>query len=285
MRTYSSWARMGQRWPGLLCLCWNTEHLAACSQQGSDSLCQSSEHSPISAGTNVPTRRAVPALALPNEPVTESALASRQGACLQQSKQYSAVKEELRLAGLWLHVHWLRLVGHFCCVPKLFLRPLKISLLCFRAIINHFNPKIESYAAVNHISQLSEDQVSQACDDPFSCWLLEYRCLGVPCAHWDWWCCSNMRGEGGTLVFLVQMRMRGRETRLALANFTITCRLLGQANAERWVRIMKICSIVSKCGWRLWGCWHLEWGRKFLPANLVIGELLGIAWFSTIPGN
>ncbi|XP_074449379.1 armadillo-like helical domain-containing protein 3 isoform X2 [Larus michahellis] len=27
------------------------------------------------------------------------------------------------------------------------------------AIINHFNPKIESYAAVNHISQLSEDQV------------------------------------------------------------------------------------------------------------------------------
>uniref|UniRef100_A0AC11DDB8 Armadillo like helical domain containing 3 n=1 Tax=Ovis aries TaxID=9940 RepID=A0AC11DDB8_SHEEP len=28
-----------------------------------------------------------------------------------------------------------------------------------RAIINHFNPKIESYAAVNHISQLSEEQV------------------------------------------------------------------------------------------------------------------------------
>uniref|UniRef100_A0A8C9ST27 Armadillo like helical domain containing 3 n=1 Tax=Scleropages formosus TaxID=113540 RepID=A0A8C9ST27_SCLFO len=28
-----------------------------------------------------------------------------------------------------------------------------------RAIINHFNPKIESFAAVNHISQLSEDQV------------------------------------------------------------------------------------------------------------------------------
>uniref|UniRef100_A0A8C5TG69 Armadillo like helical domain containing 3 n=1 Tax=Malurus cyaneus samueli TaxID=2593467 RepID=A0A8C5TG69_9PASS len=27
------------------------------------------------------------------------------------------------------------------------------------SIINHFNPKIESYAAVNHISQLSEDQV------------------------------------------------------------------------------------------------------------------------------
>lgn len=33
-------------------------------------------------------------------------------------------------------------------------------ILCFRAIINHFNPKIESYAAVNHISQLSEEQVS-----------------------------------------------------------------------------------------------------------------------------
>lgn len=32
--------------------------------------------------------------------------------------------------------------------------------LCSRAIINHFNPKIESYAAVNHISQLSEEQVN-----------------------------------------------------------------------------------------------------------------------------
>uniref|UniRef100_A0A674BFK1 Armadillo like helical domain containing 3 n=1 Tax=Salmo trutta TaxID=8032 RepID=A0A674BFK1_SALTR len=34
------------------------------------------------------------------------------------------------------------------------------SLVNVRAIINHFNPKIESYAAVNHISQLSEDQVN-----------------------------------------------------------------------------------------------------------------------------
>ncbi|KAL1005530.1 hypothetical protein UPYG_G00060280 [Umbra pygmaea] len=33
------------------------------------------------------------------------------------------------------------------------------SLVNVRAIVNHFNPKIESYAAVNHISQLSEDQV------------------------------------------------------------------------------------------------------------------------------
>uniref|UniRef100_A0A8C5C6B5 Armadillo-like helical domain-containing protein n=1 Tax=Gadus morhua TaxID=8049 RepID=A0A8C5C6B5_GADMO len=33
------------------------------------------------------------------------------------------------------------------------------SLVNVRAIINHFNPKIESYAAVNHISQLSEEQV------------------------------------------------------------------------------------------------------------------------------
>lgn len=32
-------------------------------------------------------------------------------------------------------------------------------LFSSRAIINHFNPKIESYAAVNHISQLSEEQV------------------------------------------------------------------------------------------------------------------------------
>ncbi|MGH0136630.1 UNVERIFIED_CONTAM: hypothetical protein FKN15_070037 [Acipenser sinensis] len=34
-----------------------------------------------------------------------------------------------------------------------------LALVNIRAIINHFNPKIESYAAVNHISQLSEEQV------------------------------------------------------------------------------------------------------------------------------
>ncbi|XP_045424506.1 armadillo-like helical domain-containing protein 3 isoform X3 [Lemur catta] len=33
------------------------------------------------------------------------------------------------------------------------------ALVNIRAIINHFNPKIESYAAVNHISQLSEEQL------------------------------------------------------------------------------------------------------------------------------
>lgn len=33
------------------------------------------------------------------------------------------------------------------------------GLVNVRAIVNHFNPKIESYAAVNHISQLSEEQV------------------------------------------------------------------------------------------------------------------------------
>ncbi|CAL8358589.1 unnamed protein product [Boreogadus saida] len=33
------------------------------------------------------------------------------------------------------------------------------SLVNVRAIINHFNPKIEAYAAENHISQLSEEQV------------------------------------------------------------------------------------------------------------------------------
>uniref|UniRef100_A0A7N8XZY5 Armadillo like helical domain containing 3 n=1 Tax=Mastacembelus armatus TaxID=205130 RepID=A0A7N8XZY5_9TELE len=33
------------------------------------------------------------------------------------------------------------------------------ALVNVRAIINHFNPKIESYAATNHISQLSEEQV------------------------------------------------------------------------------------------------------------------------------
>ncbi|XP_009077916.1 PREDICTED: UPF0668 protein C10orf76 homolog [Acanthisitta chloris] len=101
--------------------------------------------------------RAVPVPAVSSEPVVEPALASG-GVCLGQSKLYRVVSEEL-LSGLWLHMHLLRLAGNFCCIPKLFLRPLKISLLCFRAIINHFNPKIESYAAVNHISQLSEDQV------------------------------------------------------------------------------------------------------------------------------
>jgi len=35
-----------------------------------------------------------------------------------------------------------------------------VCVFCLlRAIVNHFNPKIESYAAVNHISQLSEEQV------------------------------------------------------------------------------------------------------------------------------
>ncbi len=41
-------------------------------------------------------------------------------------------------------------------------KPISFCRFCnFRAIINHFNPKIESYAAVNHISQLSEDQVTE----------------------------------------------------------------------------------------------------------------------------
>ena len=35
-----------------------------------------------------------------------------------------------------------------------------LVFLSLRAIVNHFNPKIESYAAVNHISQLSEEQVN-----------------------------------------------------------------------------------------------------------------------------
>lgn len=42
-------------------------------------------------------------------------------------------------------------------------RPLLHPLFPLRAIINHFNPKIESYAAVNHISQLSEEQVNSHC--------------------------------------------------------------------------------------------------------------------------
>ncbi|EPY82573.1 hypothetical protein CB1_000642031 [Camelus ferus] len=39
------------------------------------------------------------------------------------------------------------------------------ALVNIRAIINHFNPKIESYAAVNHISQLSEEQLLLVKDD------------------------------------------------------------------------------------------------------------------------
>ncbi len=42
----------------------------------------------------------------------------------------------------------------FCFISEVFV------FLSLRAIINHFNPKIESYAAVNHISQLSEEQVN-----------------------------------------------------------------------------------------------------------------------------
>lgn len=45
---------------------------------------------------------------------------------------------------------------------------MKVLFLYFRAIINHFNPKIESYAAVNHISQLSEEQVGTRFESSFS---------------------------------------------------------------------------------------------------------------------
>lgn len=47
-------SRMEQQWPGLLYLCRNTEQFAAYSRQGSNSLLQSGEHSPVSAGTNAP---------------------------------------------------------------------------------------------------------------------------------------------------------------------------------------------------------------------------------------
>ncbi|MGH0154089.1 UNVERIFIED_CONTAM: hypothetical protein FKN15_037769 [Acipenser sinensis] len=41
-----------------------------------------------------------------------------------------------------------------------------LALVNIRAIINHFNPKIESYAAVNHISQLSEEQIHSEATRP-----------------------------------------------------------------------------------------------------------------------
>lgn len=46
-----------------------------------------------------------------------------------------------------------------CLCPLCFISEVFV-FLSLRAIVNHFNPKIESYAAVNHISQLSEEQVN-----------------------------------------------------------------------------------------------------------------------------
>lgn len=105
-----------------------------------------------------------------------------------------------------------RLAGSSCCIPELFWRPVKISPLCFRAIINHFNPKIESYAAVNHISQLSEDQVSQACDCLFIL-LSGIQVLWRALCSLQLVMCSSLRAEVGLFLFLVQMWMRGGQTR------------------------------------------------------------------------
>uniref|UniRef100_A0A7M4F3I0 Armadillo like helical domain containing 3 n=1 Tax=Crocodylus porosus TaxID=8502 RepID=A0A7M4F3I0_CROPO len=74
-----------------------------------------------------------------------------------------------------LAAHWQREETESSSVPGLWEQVLRLStnvgqwkepaskvthaLVNIRAIINHFNPKIESYAAVNHISQLSEEQV------------------------------------------------------------------------------------------------------------------------------
>lgn len=118
-------------------------------------------------------------------------------------------------------MHLLRLAGNFCCISELFLRPLKISLLCFRAIINHFNPKIESYAAVNHISQLSEDQVSQACQvfSHVDLWNVDVQKYLVLLGTDD---VAAVGDASGTLMFLVQMRVRERKAGIALANFTTT---------------------------------------------------------------
>lgn len=68
-------------------------------------------------------------------------------------------------------------------------------ILCFRAIINHFNPKIESYAAVNHISQLSEEQVS----------------LYFPQSGPSWWPASSpLRWQGDCVTELLVGVARAR---------------------------------------------------------------------------
>ena len=72
-----------------------------------------------------------------------------------------------------------------------------LFFLSSRAIINHFNPKIESYAAVNHISQLSEEQVNNTLH-LFSCcmyikWMsatswtyLVHLQMTVAISKWNW---------------------------------------------------------------------------------------------------
>lgn len=56
-----------------------------------------------------------------------------------------------------------------------------------------------------------------------------------------------MAAANGTLMFLVQMPVRERKARIALANFATTYRDFGPANVEGWVRTRKIFSIVIKC--------------------------------------
>lgn len=58
--------------------------------------------------------------------------------------------------------------------------------------------------------------------------------------------CGSMGGGGRTLVPC--SGMGERRTNKALSDFTITCRHLGPANAGGKVKMMKVCSTVSKCG-------------------------------------
>ncbi|RXM99506.1 UPF0668 protein C10orf76-like [Acipenser ruthenus] len=60
-----------------------------------------------------------------------------------------------------------------------------LALVNIRAIINHFNPKIESYAAVNHISQLSEEQVSVIACVVVHAFLVERSVLEVVRSNYD----------------------------------------------------------------------------------------------------
>lgn len=190
IRWHSSWAGWGSTLQ-CCCSCWNG---AVCSlfPAGQWLLCHCHTCNPEPCGINGPTCAC--------DCIFQWVWLDQHRALrLQQSKWYSALREKLFLEELWLLVHWLRLAGSLCCISELLQRPVTISLLCFRAIINHFNPKIESYAAVNHISQLSEDQVSQACERLFIL-LSGIQVLWSALCSLQLMMCSSMRAKGGFLV-------------------------------------------------------------------------------------
>lgn len=228
---------MGQQRPVLLLLFAGTGQFAGWSQQGSDSPCQSHEHSPVSAGTDRPTHRAVPAFAFSNERVTESARGSQRGVCLQQSKQL---------------VCWGRSTSWRTVAPsapsqvdeEFLLHPYTVPETCenFPSLFQSHHQSLQPEDRVlccseSHIAALRGSGKPGVWRSLFSLWPLEYGYFGVPCAQWDRWCCSSVRDGGRTLVPC--SGMGERRTNEAFSNFTITRRHLGPANAEGKVKMMK----------------------------------------------